>query len=587
MADVDPLGKTVAAEQEAGSSGSAAPIAPGQVLADTYRLERIIGEGGMGVVYQATHLRLGRPFAVKFISGDASDPGVQERFRREAEITSRLKHPHIVDVIDYNHNTKTRPYLVMELLEGEDLANRLTRVGPYQDVKKASVVLSQLCAALDAAHAMRIVHRDLKPRNIFLCQGANGAPWVKVLDFGISKVTDASTSLTQSGSIVGSCHYLAPEQVEGSTSAIGQHTDIFALGVILFEMFSGTVPFKASSVPASLYKIVYVDPPALTSLCPRLPTPICHVIHQALEKRPEDRFQTVRDLLNAFNGALSTPVSARIEDNAAQRSPARVRPTVEVSTKGTPRKRFVALGSLTVVAIALAVVFAVGSFPTVDRAMPTQAEPDLNAIAKQGRGASPALTKKIADPGEPSPREGEAPVAEVRDEDNADSPSKAINKTPNRARAESDVTRTVATTRANTVVDEPRTKKRRSRRARRKISRTKRTKTEPEEVVTKTPTSVNQQLPNAPVKEPPQTGLIRLQSVRRNADGSVQPFWATVSIRGKSGVKHLQTPGKLTDLEPGTYVVSAFRKGYRSSTQTVVLKAGEEKEVRITLEPSE
>ena len=174
----------------------------GQTLHGTYAIGRVVGEGGFGLIYEATHLRLNRKLAVKVLSADKSvrPEGVQ-RFWREAEVMSRLGHPHIVEVVDVNQTEEGTPYIVMEFLVGETLAQRLEREKTL-GLAEASAVLEQVGSALDAVHAEGIIHRDLKPGNIILCQGGSAEPWVKVIDFGLSRLLAAPTFLTGPGGII-------------------------------------------------------------------------------------------------------------------------------------------------------------------------------------------------------------------------------------------------------------------------------------------------------------------------------------------------------------------------------------------------
>jgi len=276
----------------------------GQVLHDTYRVERLLGEGGMGAVYEASHLRLARRFAVKVLfPAVASNPEALARFKREATITSELHHPHIVEVIDFYHMSDGTPYLVMELLEGQDLATRIQRTGRLELLEVASI-LRQAASGLQAAHQHGIVHRDLKPQNIFLCRRGERDNFVKVVDFGISKVLGSQSAMTRTGALMGTPFYMAPEQAEQRASEVDLRTDVYAMGVILHEMLAGQVPFSADSIPSLLYLIVHKDPPALQSLRPDVPESIERVIQKAMRKRPDDRYQSMGVLSREFISAL-------------------------------------------------------------------------------------------------------------------------------------------------------------------------------------------------------------------------------------------------------------------------------------------
>jgi serine/threonine-protein kinase len=275
----------------------------GTVLEGAYRITRLIGEGGMGAVYEAVQLRLAKRVAVKLMARHlAADEKALARFHREAEITSHLGHPHLVAVVDYGQAESGEPYLVMEYLEGEDLDHRLRRVGrmPIESVVR---VVKQVASALSAAHAQGIVHRDLKPGNIFLVQIPGEPDFVKVLDFGISKMMAARTRLTNASSAVGTPIYMSPEQATGLVEEVDHHVDQWALACIAWEMLLGHPPFVADDVTALLYQIIKMDPHPLTPRVPGLPPGVELELRQALAKRPADRFPSIREFSHAFESA--------------------------------------------------------------------------------------------------------------------------------------------------------------------------------------------------------------------------------------------------------------------------------------------
>ena len=272
----------------------------GHLLGGTYRLEREIGRGGMGVVYEASHNRLSRLFAVKVLHPTLeSDPELVRRFRREAEITSKLGHPHIVEIVDFDHPDDAPPYIVMELLEGEDLGERLRREGALP-LGQGADIARQTCSALHAAHAHGIVHRDLKPRNIYLARRGANSDYVKVLDFGISKVLGAQVEVTIEQLVMGTPGYMAPEQATGKSAEVDRRTDVFAMGAILYQMLAGSAPFSADSQPATLYRIVHDEPPLLEALRPDLPDEVIAVVRRALRKPREERYPSMEALWNAL-----------------------------------------------------------------------------------------------------------------------------------------------------------------------------------------------------------------------------------------------------------------------------------------------
>ena len=217
----------------------------------------------MGAVYTATHIRLSKRVAVKVMARELADnPEALLRFHREAVVTSGLGHPHIVQVFDFSSMPTGEPFLVMEFLEGEDLDQRLRRdrrLSPTSTLR----IIKQVASALAATHAKKIVHRDLKPANIYLLAAAEEADFVKVLDFGISKVRAATTKLTRAESVMGTPDYMSPEQALGAIDEIDERTDQWALACITWECFSGRAPFIGENVPSLLFQVVHEQPPPL------------------------------------------------------------------------------------------------------------------------------------------------------------------------------------------------------------------------------------------------------------------------------------------------------------------------------------
>lgn len=276
-----------------------------EILKGTYTVESYIGRGGMGEVFLASHVRLHRRFAIKFLSGGAAEnPQAVARMRLEAEVTSRLKHPNIVEVTDFDYTQDGVPYIVMELLEGESLARRLRRAGPFRDMAEAASILRQMTSALEAAHREGVVHRDLKPTNIFL-SAADPYPLVKVMDFGISKVLGTPGGLTADMEVLGSPRYMAPEQALGRSAEVDGRADIFALGVIIFEMLAGEPPFAGESVPETLFKVVYEEP-ATPASWSAVPEPLQRVILRCLSKDPNGRPASMGQLWREIARALDT-----------------------------------------------------------------------------------------------------------------------------------------------------------------------------------------------------------------------------------------------------------------------------------------
>ncbi|MDB4983381.1 MAG: hypothetical protein JWM82_4133 [Myxococcales bacterium] len=260
-----------------------------------YQIVRLLGAGGMGAVYEAFHTEIGKRVAIKTLAPQvAAIPGARQRFLREAQLTSRLRHPHIVDLTDMGTEGRIA-YLVMELLAGEDLSGRLERAGPFSPRELVDLMLP-VCSALVTAHEAGIVHRDLKPQNIFLASGHHGVV-PKILDFGISKSsdTDAASSLTSTGSVIGTPHYLAPEQIKDARTASAA-SDQYAIGVIFYKCLTNENPFEGESIFAVLQAIVTQTPVPLRDWRRDLPEGFDRVVERAMNPLPWERFGSVREL---------------------------------------------------------------------------------------------------------------------------------------------------------------------------------------------------------------------------------------------------------------------------------------------------
>ena len=280
------------------------PIEVGSVIADTYVLESLLGRLGMGSVYAARHNRLpGKKFAVKLLHAEIVDDEVLARFKREAEIAAKLGHPNIVAVQDYNVTPDGTPYLVLEYLHGETLAQRLQQ-GPIA-LESAMSIVRQVGSALAAAHAEGIVHRDLKPQNIFLVPTEVDGRVVeiaKVLDFGISKMRNSETVKTQDSALLGTPQYMAPEQATGQHSAVDERTDVFAFGAMVYEMLCGRPAFSGASIPEVVFKVVYEQPASLAAQAPGLSSTVVDAVTHAMEKKASERYATVGGFVEALTG---------------------------------------------------------------------------------------------------------------------------------------------------------------------------------------------------------------------------------------------------------------------------------------------
>ena len=276
----------------------------GYLLEDRYRIIREIGRGGMGVVYEAEHTELGKRVAIKLMLEKYNDDKeAVARFQREALAASRIGNPHIIDVSHIGTAPDGRPFVAMELLQGRPLGDEITRVGAMS-ATRAIAIMRQVLRAVGAAHAKGIVHRDLKPDNIYLVEQDDQRDFVKLLDFGISKMMDgegavAHTKLTTTGMVMGTPLYMAPEQAMGAV--IDHQADIYALGVILYEMLSGRPPFEGATYPVLIAKLLTTEPtPNLKDLQPHLPARLIAATHKALEKDPVNRFESAEAFLAAL-----------------------------------------------------------------------------------------------------------------------------------------------------------------------------------------------------------------------------------------------------------------------------------------------
>ncbi len=289
----------------AGPDTTTAPPPPsldpylGCTIDNRYKVEALLGEGGMGMVYLCRHKIIHKPVALKILRADlARDQEVTERFLMEARAASSIGSEHIIDISDFGQLPDGSAYFVMEFLEGQPLS---AVVEPMVGMPLAQSlhVAAQLCVGLAAAHAAGIVHRDLKPDNIYLVHRGEDPHFVKILDFGIAKVTTAATDkLTQAGSVFGTPHYMSPEQAAGS--AVDQRGDIYSIGVILYEMASGQVPFDADNFMGILTQHMYRAPPSLRALerqnTERVPPGLEAIILKCLSKKPSQRYQTCAEL---------------------------------------------------------------------------------------------------------------------------------------------------------------------------------------------------------------------------------------------------------------------------------------------------
>jgi serine/threonine protein kinase len=299
------------------SDPAAQPFSPGEVLAGKYRVERVLGQGGMGVVLAAMHIHLEERVALKLMLAGASiNAEAVGRFVREARAAARLESAHVAKVSDVGTLDDGRPYMVMEYLDGQDLSQVLASTGPLP-LKDAVDYVLQAAEAIAEAHSIGIIHRDLKPSNLFLTRRRDRTPHVKVLDFGISKIvsttqTERDSAMTRTSAMMGSPLYMSPEQMT-SVKDVDARSDIWALGVILFELLTGSPPFMGDTLPQVCGLVLQSADPPVSSRRPGLPREVDVLIHRCLAKRPADRFQNIAELARALQGMAGPYGRASVE----------------------------------------------------------------------------------------------------------------------------------------------------------------------------------------------------------------------------------------------------------------------------------
>lgn len=286
---------TSAPKQDSAEVAAKSDDLVGTILNERYQILRLLNEGGMAKIYVAIHKVLRREVAIKVLKGGcADDVDVVQRFINEGRAAGNLGHPNIVECTDIGTTADGKPYLVLELLTGHSLADEIKRSGPMT-IGRAAKIASRIADALATAHVSGIVHRDLKSDNVFLSRKRGVVDWVKVLDFGVSKF-DSEPVGTQKGSMLGTPDFMAPEQVVDA-GAVDLRADIYALGVILYEMLTGRRPFHGIAFPMVLYAIAHEPPPALESFRKDIPPELVALVNKAMAKRPEERQSSMYELL--------------------------------------------------------------------------------------------------------------------------------------------------------------------------------------------------------------------------------------------------------------------------------------------------
>ena len=441
----------------------------GQVLAHTYELVSLIGRGGMGAVWEARHRRLPKRFAIKVLHQVPDPTSVAfARFRREAEITSRLAHPHIIEVLDFNVHPSGVPYIVMPLLEGVSLRQRMDE-GPIPLITIQTYV-RQVGSALVAAHEQGVIHRDLKPGNVFLCRQTVDnrlRETVKVLDFGTSKILGSTSVQTAQATMIGTPQYMAPEQAMGRNDQVGPHTDQFALAALAYELLCGEPPFGTGHPAGIVYRIVHEEPLPIQERVPALPPELVAALHRALAKAPEDRFPSVRELVRAFTGDAAfeeANTELAVLPTACGAAPL---PPVEVPTgpsgagsevaapqTRTPRHRRVRL--LAWASLLLAAALAVGIWQATRGPEPSTGDPPVSETP--ARPADPDADRNVpleSAPPDTTPPKPEPPAQDAAPPSPVAAPPDAGAPAPPVADEDPDVVEPAATEASPTTAGEP------------------------------------------------------------------------------------------------------------------------------------
>lgn len=434
----------------------------GTILAEKFRVERVLGQGNMGVVLLATHLQLDQQVALKFLLPSAlSQSELEARFAQEARAAAKIKSEHVVRVIDVSVLENGAPYIVMEYLEGTDLAKQLARRGPLP-VRLAVSHILQACEALAEAHTAGIVHRDLKLSNLFVASYPDGAPCIKILDFGISKYnipgSDPDLSMTDTAAVMGSPLYMSPEQMR-STRNVDGRSDIWALGIILYELVAGRVPFDAQTMPLLCSMVLQDQPPPLGPRVRDLPKGFEAVVLRCLAKDRTQRYQNVLELARALAPFASADAQRSLDriarlvgsdpsSSGARGSAAVTHTSIEQSPFAAtvhPKHKSWAAG----VVFALLIAIAFGAWHWTSSSNDLAGHTGFAPTASPAHGARPAapLPAPVIPPAAVAPTAAIAPTA-------ATAPNPAPSETP--AVAEATPTRPSATLKGRPKAKAPR-----------------------------------------------------------------------------------------------------------------------------------
>lgn len=372
----------------------------GSTIDRKYRLDALLGVGGMGSVYKATRLLIGDTVAVKLLRAEQlQDSQGLERFRREAQAAARLKHPNVVTIHDFGVTEEGLAFLVMELVEGNSLGDLVKQSGSL-NISDTLEIISQIASAIDEAHRHDIIHRDLKPDNIIVSLSSTGFR-VKVLDFGVARMRDASAgigTLTQTGMIVGTLYYMSPEQCRGEQ--LDGRSDIYSLGIMLYEMLTGIVPFHAPSFTAILLEHISKPPPSLRVKNPNISPAVEAVVMHALEKEHEKRPRTATDLAQELYVAINSTHNTQSTVVRPPKIKVPLSPPVSVDT-GSKKKMAIMLTAC-VLLLVTAIGVIVGLVLSKQDQNPTKSQENHSAIVplpnEQSKTNSPSNLPKPNDP---------------------------------------------------------------------------------------------------------------------------------------------------------------------------------------------